>query len=219
VLVLAQSCAIVKSTRRFTRCEFAPRCVVVTARVCITTVIEDLKRKCVLCGAWQAIMMRTRPDWLGPSLNRSYALDLSNGFRFGRTTAETCTPPALPNAEDGCDAVKANFIDSLGLTWKESAALMGVHTLGRARKAFSGYEGWWNEGPEGRAFNNSYYISLLAKGWEPRNVGPNKNLWIRSDSGSNAEIMLSSDLCLLYEVGQDHRPVPNSTLLCPTCIP
>lgn len=152
--------------------------------------------------AAEAIMMRTRPDWLGPSLNRSYALDLSNGFRFGRTTAETCTPPALPNAEDGCDAVKANFIDSLGLTWKESAALMGVHTLGRARKAFSGYEGWWNEGPEGRAFNNSYYISLLAKGWEPRNVGPNKNLWIRSDSGSNAEIMLSSDLCLLYETGK-----------------
>jgi len=149
--------------------------------------------------AAEALMMRTRDDWLGPHLNRSLALDLSNGFRFGRTTAETCSPAPLPNAELACDAVNDNFVQSLGLTWKESAALMGVHTLGRARRQFSGYEGWWNEGPEGRSFNNSYYISLLAKGWEPKNMGPGKNQWVRSDGGSDVEMMLNSDMCLLYE--------------------
>eukprot|EP00966_Prymnesium_polylepis_P042545 988352-Prymnesium_polylepis.1 len=144
-------------------------------------------------------MMRTRADWLGPTLNRSLELDFSVGFQFGRVTAETCTPPALPNAERSCDAVKDNFIDSLGLTWKESAALMGVHTLGRAHKQFSGYEGWWSPGEAGRTFNVSYYVTMLAGGWEPKNIGPGKNLWIRSDGGSPFEMMLSSDICLLYD--------------------
>eukprot|EP00966_Prymnesium_polylepis_P147312 3402808-Prymnesium_polylepis.1 len=147
-------------------------------------------------------MMRTRPDWMGAQgINRSLALDFSVGFQFGRISKDTCTPPALPNPERACDAVKDNFVDALGLTWKESAALMGVHTLGRAHKQFSGYEGWWNGGPKGRWFDNSYYINLLATGWEPKNVGPGKNSWVRADGGSDLEMMLNSDLCLLYEVG------------------
>eukprot|EP00966_Prymnesium_polylepis_P039028 905853-Prymnesium_polylepis.3 len=76
---------------------------------------------------------------------------------------------------------------------------MGVHTLGRAHKQFSGYEGWWSPGEAGRTFNVSYYVTMLAGGWEPKNVGPGKNLWIRSDGGDPSEMMLSTDICLLYE--------------------
>merc|ERR1719230_2352965 len=107
-------------------------------------------------------MMRTRWDW-DPQELKCPNLDFRSTFQFGRTSQATCDWNLhLPNPEFSCDAVEENFIKNLGLNWNESAALMGVHTLGRASKANSGYEGWWNEGPAGRAFNNSYYVAMLA---------------------------------------------------------
>lgn len=146
----------------------------------------------------EALMMRSRDDWDSETYS-SPTLDFEPQFRFGRVTAATCSPKPLPNPERSCVAVEENFIDELGLTWTDAAAMMGVHTLGRASKNNSGYDGWWNEGPEGRSFNNSYYVSLLAKGWMPKNMGLGKNQWIRSDAGSELEFMLDTDLCLLYE--------------------
>ena len=108
-----------------------------------------------------------------------------------------------------------NFLDGLGLTWAQ-AALMGVHTLGRAEVSNSGYQGWWSDPENSRQFNNNYYVSLLAKGWIPElavsgNAG--KNQWERSDIGRDTsfdghEMMLNTDLCLVYsENGQNGGPV------------
>eukprot|EP00971_Amphidinium_carterae_P170854 3386153-Amphidinium_carterae.1 len=59
-------------------------------------------------------------------------MDLKSKFKFGRTTAARCefAEGRLPNPEDSCDAVDATFRTRMGLSWRRSAALMGVHSLG-----------------------------------------------------------------------------------------
>ena len=112
-------------------------------------------------------------------------LNLRNSFRFGRTTSPcTSVTGSLPSPEDGCAAVEQVFVNNLGLDWTEAAALMGVHTLGRAHIGNSGYHGWWSDPVNSRRFNNDYYVSLLAKGWIPElaiNGNAGKNQWRRSD--------------------------------------
>ncbi|CAE7355462.1 unnamed protein product, partial [Symbiodinium necroappetens] len=167
--------------------------------------------------AAEAVIMSTRArhETANPSAPR---LDLRSSFRFGRTTAVTCDFAAgrLPNPENGCDAVEQTFLDGMGLDWTEAAALMGVHSLGRAQVSNSGYHGWWSDPENSRRFNNDYFVSLLAKGWIPElavagNAG--KNQWERSDIGRDTsfdghEMMLNSDLCLVYsENGRNGGPV------------
>eukprot|EP00439_Symbiodinium_sp_Y106_P046331 s1442_g5.t3 len=167
--------------------------------------------------AAEAVIMSTRArhEAANPSAPQ---LDLRSSFRFGRTTAVTCDFAAgrLPNPENGCDAVEQTFLDGMGLDWTEAAALMGVHSLGRAQVSNSGYHGWWSDPENSRRFNNDYFVSLLAKGWIPElavagNAG--KNQWERSDIGRDTsfdghEMMLNSDLCLVYsENGRNGGPV------------
>jgi len=131
-------------------------------------------------------------------------------FRFGRTTATECEASyeRLPHPEV-CDDVTRVFVNSLGLTWTQAAALMGVHTLGRASTSNSGYDGWWSDPENSRRFNNNYFITMLANGWMPeRAVGgnPAKNQWERSnrffDSASQGkQMMLDTDLCLAFSTG------------------
>jgi len=140
-------------------------------------------------------------------------MDFKSQFKFGRSTARTCAPEALPNPEDGCDAVEKNYIDALGLDIYEAVALMGVHTIGRADLKNSGYDGWWSDPLQQNTFNNDYFKSLALKGWVPqRAVGgdANKNQWQRSDAGRQgpSEMMLNTDLCLLYHDSSSSSGVP-----------
>lgn len=48
-----------------------------------------------------------------------------------------------------------------------TAAILGTHTLGSAKKNNSGYEGQWTSNKNIGKFNNDYYISMLTKGWAP----------------------------------------------------
>mmetsp|Transcript_130061 Transcript_130061/g.224719 ORF Transcript_130061/g.224719 Transcript_130061/m.224719 type:complete len:542 (-) Transcript_130061:241-1866(-) len=163
----------------------------------------------------EAIMSATRPANLPP-------IDFRSQFRFGRSTVQQCPKlPALPNPENGCDAVEQTFVRQMGLTWRESAALMGVHSLGRAQKKNSGYDGWWSDPENSRSFNNNYYASMLAKGWRARrtptigsraikekftfdDTNPDKIQWARFDHRGNMpestrhEMMLNTDLCLAF---------------------
>ncbi len=90
-------------------------------------------------------------------------------FKYGRTTKQEYFFAAhrLPDPENGCAAVQETFVTSMGLTWSDSAALMGVHSLGRAQIKNSGYNGWWGTAEGSRRFDNDYYLGLLAKGWLP----------------------------------------------------
>ena len=147
----------------------------------------------------------------------SGSLDFKSNFRYGRTTKQNCTGVApLPNPEGSCSEVDRVFVTNMGLSWREAAVLMGVHTLGRAHVDNSGYDGWWSDPTASATFNNDYYSSLLAKGWKVEravNGNINKNQWVRTDvdgftNGVNGaghkEMMLNTDMCLVYtENGQE----------------
>merc|ERR1719321_974248 len=124
------------------------------------------------------------------------SIDFKTDFHYGRTTALHCHGSAhiLPNPEDGCAANKRVFVDNLQLTWRETAALMGVHTLGRAQIKHSGYKGWWSNVENQRRFNNNYFFAIAHKGWMPEkaiNGNPATDL-------EHHEMMLDTDMCLFY---------------------
>ena len=132
-------------------------------------------------------------------------------FKVGRTTAETCPSDEflMPNPELGCDGLKSIFIDHVykasSTPWILTAAISGAHTLGSAKLANSGYNGFWSNAENAHLFNNDYYISMVAKGWGPElAVGGNKGKtqWKRIDKGTNPkqkEQMLNTDMCLVWE--------------------
>jgi len=140
--------------------------------------------------------------------------ELKQNFRFGRTTltGDACKSathwhenPLLPNPAGGCSEVDRVFVTNMGLSWEGATALMGVHSLGRAKIENSGFDGYWDTPEHSRTFNNHYYVAIIATGWCPElAVGgnPDKNQWKRCDIGtdkfSHKEMMLNTDMCLAF---------------------
>lgn len=120
----------------------------------------------------------------------------------------------LPNPENGCLHLDEIFVQNIYYdrydSWALTAAISGAHTVGSAKPANSGYEGWWSDAENSGVFNNDYYLSLIGKGWiHERAIGGNtaKNQWKRGDFGQDQEhheIMLRSDLCLAYDTNIEH---------------
>jgi hypothetical protein len=108
------------------------------------------------------------------------------------------------------------LITELGLTWDQSAALMGGHTLGGMDAERSGYTGRWTSFNSSRLFNNDYYVSMVTSGWGPMRAIKGqqyKNQWTRVDIGVDAskrglETMLDTDMCLYYSMFD--KPVDES---------
>lgn len=98
-----------------------------------------------LVVAAEAVMGASRKHVTDADSSRS-PIDFKSKFKFGRTTAKSCASAhgRLPNPENSCAAVQETFVESMGLSWAQAAALMGVHTLGRAQISNSGYNGWWS---------------------------------------------------------------------------
>mmetsp|Transcript_13352 Transcript_13352/g.25068 ORF Transcript_13352/g.25068 Transcript_13352/m.25068 type:complete len:252 (-) Transcript_13352:22-777(-) len=82
-------------------------------------------------------------------------------FRFGRVDAEEqkCTEPGrLPDASKGSDHLR-NIFYRMGFNDQEIVVLSGGHTIGRAYKDNSGFEGPWTD--NNTIFDNSYFKELL----------------------------------------------------------
>jgi hypothetical protein len=149
--------------------------------------------------AAEAVMHRQRG-------NLTPGIDFASGFTWGRVTRTECAvntskQQMLPNPDDSCAANEKTFVDNLKLTWRETAALMGVHTLGRARAVHSGFDGWWSDAQSQNSFNNNYCISMTLKGWAPETVAASgRSQWRRvgNFSGIHNEMMLNTDLCLAF---------------------
>jgi len=147
----------------------------------------------------------------------------SNGnriFWYGRETQETCPTSEInkmPNPELGCSENDRVFVKNMGLSPRETAAIMGVHSLGRCRYENSGFDGGWEASLDTKILDTTYYKSMISNGWI-REMTPepfSKTQWRRADGGANSykkgsgftgpgylnlwkEIMLDTDLCLAY---------------------
>lgn len=66
------------------------------------------------------------------------ALDLIDTFRWGRIDAASCSGSGdrLPTPAR-CRRVERVFLDNMGLSWRDTVALLGAHTLGRGSRAVS----------------------------------------------------------------------------------
>ena len=76
--------------------------------------------------------------------------DYTVGFRYGRTDNAECAVATqyaagsrLPSAEGDQAEIERVFVTQMGLTFDDAVALLGAHTLGRAQRGNSGYEGPW----------------------------------------------------------------------------
>ncbi|KAF8377808.1 hypothetical protein HHK36_031193 [Tetracentron sinense] len=67
----------------------------------------------------------------------------------------------LPDANQGASHLREIF-KRMGLSDKDIVVLSGGHTLGRAHKERSGFDGPWTQDP--LKFDNSYFVELLKKG-------------------------------------------------------
>jgi hypothetical protein len=119
-------------------------------------------------------------------------------FRYGRTDATDCSNAAgrLPSAEGGVEEINRVFVTQMGLDFRDAAALLGAHTLGRTQAANSGYNGPWV--PDSGVFDNDYYTELL-RVWDKTNVDPTHTEW-RRGTGNGVHIMLNADMELAYNV-------------------
>jgi len=150
--------------------------------------------------AAEALMTVTTP----PEHRNKWDASFKSNFRFGRQTAVTCSPEPLPNPIHSCDAVKDVFVDRMGLTWTQSTALMGVHTLGRALPENSGYDGFWVSQEHARTFSPEYYVRIIGVGWQREQVNGNgKFQWKRADGKLQGEFMLNTDMCLGFNSGRE----------------
>ena len=85
-------------------------------------------------------------------------------FRFGRVDAKddtVCTELGrLPDGSKGVSHLRDIFY-RMGLNDVEIVALSGGHTIGRAHKDRSGWEGPWTKNEN--TFDNSYFVELLGR--------------------------------------------------------
>jgi hypothetical protein len=166
----------------------------------------------------EAVMARTATSYQADSFESgTLAHTFMSKFEFGRPTVASCAEHVglMPNPEEGCADLKRVFVDHIYLnsdkdvSWKHTAAISGAHTIGKTNLENSGYNGSWTTNPA--VFDNAYYKRILDQGWIPQwNVNGNsgKNQWIVSDLGRDKpevkqQMMLNSDLCLLFDNSRD----------------
>ena len=162
----------------------------------------------------------------GAEYKNSKPIDFSPNFKFGRKTkfnandgkGEKCVGrmKQLPHPH-GCDQVERTFMGYAQLTPRETVAISAVHTLGRADARFSGFAGTWSaDMKDAMMFNNRYFVLMLSDGWmvDEEMKAKGKIQWkvssVAQPFNSAKQMMLSTDLCLLYGVGtaetKGHEP-------------
>lgn len=129
-------------------------------------------------------------------------LDLRDTFLWGRKDSDTCpgSGDRLPETS-GCDQVEDVFLRRMGLTWTDTVALLGAHTLGRGDIRFSGHDGTWSSSDkEAQVFDKQYYEAFFTETWRPRNMGQDTQDWRSGFSGGR--LMLNTDMCLVFDINE-----------------
>jgi len=126
-------------------------------------------------GHWQIM---SRPDYwyLGCKVAADWASNwqVSLNYGWGRTmcnVAQPYWPTRIPSANQGLNAIGNNMVNRLGLSWSQSVALLGCHSMGQAHRSNSGYSGRWNNAKP-NSFDASYYRIMLNNPWYHTGVAP-----------------------------------------------
>lgn len=131
------------------------------------------------------------------------ALDLRDTFEWGRKDANSCSGSGsrVP-APRSCSQTEKAFLDRMGLSWTDAAALMGAHTLGRGDEDFSGFHGTWvSSNNEAMVFDNAYYEEVFKSSWRPRRIDSSMEHWTTGDGEDR--VMLNTDLCLVMDIDEN----------------
>jgi len=125
-------------------------------------------------------------------------------YKFGRRECET-SPDAITNLETGgtefplahlgWDPLFAFFKDHFGFSKQESAVLIGAHTVGKAHKFGSGFDGKWTH--DTFAFNNQFFVELLNKNNQWNQVNIDDTPFPQWTNNNNQLMMLNSDLSII----------------------
>jgi len=136
----------------------------------------------------------------------SQASDLPMVMRYGRVDCDGSPrerPEDFPNPRMGLEGVLTWCSNVFGFSERECVAIMGAHTLGRARTQNTGYNFPWIAGGE-NDLDNRFYIDMRNRDWVQGNVAPGE-----AESGarwqyiSNRRLMLNTDMCLLKDISPD----------------
>lgn len=126
-------------------------------------------------------------------------------FKWGRTDCATAPTTEVmhtfPKAHDGLEATLTSMSDILGISTRETVALLGAHTLGAANPDNSGFAGPWVTNP--LLLDNDYYKVLLI-GWRATELPNGNHQWTRADR----TMMLNSDMCLAKKISPDADGAP-----------
>ena len=146
-------------------------------------------------------------------------------FRVGRKDCltspfEDVTEEDFPSPKGNFEEVTGYFAEHFDMTPRETNALMGAHTLGRAREGNSGYEGAWVPSQEGNprqaeyVLDNRFYVEMANRPWEhvtvagDSSVNPQWQIPGTERNQPNEEtatnfrrrnMFLNSDICLIND--------------------
>ncbi|CAH1784078.1 unnamed protein product [Owenia fusiformis] len=142
-------------------------------------------------------------------------------FLVGRidcsTSPDTSDVEAFPtNGGHGNLGNVLDFFQSgFNLGERDAVAILGAHTLGRARTGASGFNGPWVRNED--LFDNAYYRDLLDENlmWIQTNINPtgeDRWQWVhgraggrrgKRQAGGGGPMMLNSDMCLVKDITAD----------------
>jgi len=112
------------------------------------------------------------------------------------------------------------FSEQFNINSHETIALMGAHTLGRAREGNSGYEGPWVRGPGAtEILDNRFYTELVDRPWVHVTTEGRKPQWQLLNSNrnlpdeENSNMFIDTDSCLVDEFTLDE----NNLASCAMC--
>jgi len=137
------------------------------------------------------------------ALSATVAIEAAGGpqlsFSFGRVDSQSCAGHGTrhPDAEGNHAHIRAVFVDRLGFTERDVAALLGAHVLGRAAPGNSGYDGAWV--PDSDRFTNRFFRDLLVVPWNrvarPTFEGSARTQW----NGPGNTMMLNTDIEIAFD--------------------